>query len=98
MNYSDVMERALKGRSVNAAARDMGLPQQSLSRWVLGKNLPDYSSAAILAAEANVSLGEMMRVLVEEDQRRKVSKDMFAAGFRMLTNALNRLCMGLSAV
>lgn len=98
MNYSDVMARALKGRSINAAARDMGLPQQSLSRWVLGKNLPDYSSAAVLAAEANVSLGEMMRVLVEEDQRRKVSKDMIAAGFRLLTNALNRLYAGLSAV
>lgn len=97
MNYSDVMARALKGRSVNAAARDMGLPQQSLSRWVLGKNLPDYSSAAILAAEANVSLGDMMRVLVEEDQRRKVSKDMLAAGFRLLTNAWNRLYAGLSA-
>lgn len=97
MNYSDVMARALKGRSVNAAARDMGLPQQSLSRWVLGKNLPDYSSAAILAAEASVSLGEMMRVLVEEDQRRKLSKDILTAGFRMLTNALNRLYAGLSA-
>lgn len=73
MNYQEVMQRALKGRSVNAAAKDMGLPQQSLNRWVLGKNLPDYASAAILAAEARLSLGEMMRVLVDEDQRRKLA-------------------------
>lgn len=98
MDYHDVMQRALKGRSVNGAAKDMGLPQQSLNRWMLGKNLPDYSSAAIIAAEANITLGEMMRVLVEEDQRRKLSKDMIAAGFRLLTNALNRLYTGLSAV
>jgi transposase-like protein len=97
MNYGEVMARALNGRTVNAAAKEMGLPQQSLNRWVNGKNLPDYSSAAVLAAEAHVSLGEMMRVLVEEDQRRKASKEVFTAGFRLLTNALNRLYTGLSA-
>jgi transcriptional regulator with XRE-family HTH domain len=97
MNYQEVMQRALNGRSVNAAAKEMGLPQQSLNRWVNGKNLPDYSSAAILAAEAHVSLGEMMRVLVEEDQRRKSSKDILSAGFRWLTNASNRLLARVSA-
>jgi transcriptional regulator with XRE-family HTH domain len=96
MDYIEVMRRAINGRTVNAAAKDMGLPQQSLSRWVNGKNIPDYSSAAIIAAEAGVSLGEMMRVLVEEDQRRKGLKDILSPVFHRLTSALNRLYMRIS--
>jgi len=91
VNYTEIMQKALKGRAVNAAAKEMGLPQASLDRWVKGKNIPDYSSAAIIAAEARVSLGEMMAVLVKEDQRRKGLKEIIATGFLLLTNAVNRL-------
>lgn len=97
MNYEQFIDRALKGRSVAALADALGMQKMTLNRYVRGDRLPDYETALMLAQEANVSPGEVMLLLAHEQRRRKLEKDMFAAGFRMLTNALNRLYAGLSA-
>lgn len=98
MTYEELIERALRGRSVNRAAKEMGVAQKTLDRYVKGERLPDYTTAAKLARDANVSLGELMLIMIREEERRKPAKEIIAVGFRMLTNALNRLYAGLSAV
>jgi hypothetical protein len=98
MDYRELIVRALNGRSVNGAAKAWGVPQKTLENYVKGKTLPNYSTAGILAREAGIGLAEVMTILMDEEHRRKPMKDMVTAGFRWLTNALNRLYAGLSAV
>lgn len=97
MNYQELIAKALKGRSVNGAAKAWGVPQKTLENYVKGKTLPTYSTAGILAREAGIGLAEVMTILIDEEHRRKPMKEMVVAGFRMLTNAWNRLYAGLSA-
>ncbi|RKP46847.1 helix-turn-helix domain-containing protein [Trinickia fusca] len=97
MTYEELIESVLNGRSVNRAAKEMGIAQKSLDRYVKGERLPDYTTAAKFAREANVSLGDVMLIMVREEEKRKPLKEMVAAGFRLLTNALNRLFTVLSA-
>ncbi|MBN3802511.1 helix-turn-helix transcriptional regulator [Paraburkholderia sp. Ac-20336] len=91
MTYAELIERAMKGRSVNRAAKEMGLNQRSLDRYVKSERLPDFRTALILAREADVPLGETMIALAHEEARRNETKEIVTAGFRMLTNAVNRL-------
>lgn len=98
MNYEQFIEKARKGRTVAALAEALGMHKMTLNRYVRGDRLPDYETALMLGEEAGISPGEVMLLLAHEERRRKLSKDMIAAGFRLLTNALNRLYTGLSAV
>lgn len=97
MNYEQFIEKAKNGRTVAALADALGVQKMTLNRYMRGDRLPDYETALLLAREADISPGEAMVLLAEEQRRRKHAKEIFAAGFRMLTNALNRLYMGLSA-
>jgi transcriptional regulator with XRE-family HTH domain len=91
MNYEDLIDRALDGRTVNRAAKDLGISQSSLDRYTKAKALPDYRSAVILAQAASIPLGDALLILAEEEQKRREVKETFTAVFRLLTNALNRL-------
>lgn len=91
MDYAELIDKAIKGRSVNGLAKTWGLPQKTLESYVKGKTLPNYSTAEIFAHEAGISLAETMRILINEEQRRKPLKEIITAGFLQLTNALNRL-------
>jgi len=96
MEYSELIERAIRGRSINSLAKTWGLPQKTLENYVKGKSLPNYSIAEILAYEAGLTLEQTVRILINEEQRRKPIKEIIAAGFLQLTNALNRLFYGVS--
>ncbi|GAB7524065.1 helix-turn-helix domain-containing protein [Paraburkholderia sp. 2C] len=91
MNYDELIAKALQGRSVSATAAHLGMSKMTLNRYVRGSHIPDYRTAALLAKEANVSLGEVMQIMVAKEAELKGSKEVFAAGFRLLTNAANRL-------
>lgn len=97
MTYDELIEKAIRGRSVNRAAKDMGINQRSLDRYAKGERLPDFQTALLLAREANISPGEMLLLLAAEEHRRKEMKEIVSAGFRLLTNALNRLSARLLA-
>jgi len=71
MTYTDFINAALRGRSVNKAAHDMGIQQTLLNKYKLGQNLPGFLNAAILAKEAGISQAEAMQVLTEEEASRK---------------------------
>jgi len=96
MEYKELIAQALKGRSVNCAAKELGIAQRSLDRYVKGDRLPDYTTAAKLGREAGLSLGETMAVLIKEEERRKPLKEIVSAVFLQLTNTLNRLFVRVS--
>lgn len=71
MSYLEIVKKALKGRTVNAAAKQWGLPQPTLFKYANGTRLPDYLTAQIIAAEAGITAGEMLDTLAAEEARRK---------------------------
>jgi transcriptional regulator with XRE-family HTH domain len=98
MTYDELIELAMRGRSVNRAAKELGVNQRSLDRYVKNERLPDYRTALILAQEAGISPGEIMLILAEEEDRKRNLKEILSPVFHLLTNALNRLYMRVSAV
>ncbi len=74
MSYKELIERALHGRSVNQAAKDLGMRQNTLNRYARGERLPDYDDALRLAHEAGIDDAEAFNILAEEAARKKQAK------------------------
>lgn len=98
MSYLEMVMRALKGRSVNAAAKQWGIPQSTLDKYVKGTRLPDYLTAKIIAEEAGVSGSEMLDTLAAEEAKRKTKSDKLSAGFKWLLRAANAAGVRVPAV
>lgn len=71
MTYQELIAKALNGRSVNAAAQAWGVPQTSLNTYALGRRMPDYQTALIIAEESGIDPGEVMRICAAEEAKRK---------------------------
>jgi hypothetical protein len=91
MEYDELIEKAVRGRSINGLSKAWDIPQKTLESYVKGKTLPTYTAMSILAREAGIPAAEAVQIMIREERRRKLSKEMFAAGFRLLTSAVNRL-------
>ena len=84
MSYQELIARAMKGRSVNALAKALHVPQPTMRNYCNGDRLPDYVTAAALAKEAGVEMGEMFIALVEEEAKKKGLTAKIAEGFKKL--------------
>lgn len=71
MTYEEFIATALKGRSVNSLAKQWGVPQTTLNGYVLGRSMPDFSTAMIMAKEAGIEEAEAFKLLAAEDAKRK---------------------------
>lgn len=89
MKYSDLIEMALKGRSVNSMARTWGVPQPTLARYMQGNRLPDYDLALKIAIEAGVEPGEAFVALAEEQRNLKSKNFKLQGGFVQITPLLS---------
>ncbi len=89
MSYLEIVKRALKERSVNQAAKDWGLQQVTLNRYVNGQRMPDYLTAKIMASEAGISGEEMLNVLAAEEKKLKAKKSKISKSFDSLLRAAN---------
>ena len=98
MSYLELIQRALKGRSVYAAAKQWGIPQKTLDNYANGKRLPGYSLAKLLAAEAGISAGEALITLAEEEERMKAKTEKISTSFEMLLRAANACWVRFPAV
>ncbi len=74
MSYRELIEKALHGRSVNQAAKDLGMQQTTLNRYARGDRLPDYDDALRLAHEAGIGEAEAFQILAAEAARKKQTK------------------------
>jgi hypothetical protein len=88
MSYAELIAKALKGRSVNQAAKDWHLQQVTLNRYVRGNRLPDYSTALVMAKEAGMDESEVFRMLADEEMKRKNSTTLekISANFEALVS------------
>lgn len=89
MSYLETVKRALAGRSVNAMAKQWGIPQSTLDRYTKGDRLPDYLTAKIIATEAGISAGEMLEMLAEEEGKRRSKMQKISEGFKTLLRFAN---------
>lgn len=58
MDYDELIGKVLSGSSVNAKAKELGLPQKTLDQYVKATHLPDCERAILLAKAAGVSVEE----------------------------------------
>lgn len=84
MSYREMIERALHGRSVLKASKDLGIPQPTLRNYCNGDRLPDYTTAFMLAKEAGIDPREMFMALVEEEAKKKGVLEKISEGFNTL--------------
>ena len=84
MSYQELIARALHGRSVNRAAKEMGMSQATLDRYSKSQSLPDYVTAFVLAREAGVDPRDMFMALVEEEAKKKGVLEKISEGFNAL--------------
>ncbi|SOZ12717.1 helix-turn-helix domain-containing protein [Cupriavidus taiwanensis] len=83
MSYQELIAKALHGRTVNRAAKEMGVSQSSMDRYARGQSLPDYATAFLLAKEAGMDVREVFLTLAQEDAKRK-GLEIFSEGFKKL--------------
>lgn len=87
MSYMEIIKRALKNRSVNAASKEWGVPQRTLNDYAKGKTVPDPITTDIMMKEAGVSAEEMHNALVELERQRRATLDKIAKSFKFLLRA-----------
>jgi hypothetical protein len=81
MTYDELIARALKGRSVNSAAKAWGVKQQNLDRWVKGMSMPNYNTALKMAREAGIDPAVAFEVFAEQEKAREVGNFKLQMGF-----------------
>lgn len=89
MKYAELIEKALRGRSVNSMARTWGVPQPTLAKYMHGERLPDYDLALKIAVEAGVSPGDAFEALAEEQRNLKARNFKLQRGFVQITTLLS---------
>ncbi|MDR9837374.1 helix-turn-helix domain-containing protein [Herbaspirillum huttiense] len=97
MTYSELIEKATKGRSSNSLAKLWGVPQKTLYNYLNGKSMPDYCTALRIAHEANVDDGEVLRIIAREELKLKGEKHNMDGLAHKLSPSFNALLRMASA-
>ena len=74
MNYSELIENAMKGRPTLAMSKLWGLPNSTLVKYVKGERMPDFDTALKIAREAGVDPAIAFETLAEEERTRKLKQ------------------------
>lgn len=93
MTYAELIEKVLNGGSVNAKAKELGLPQKTLDQYVKATHLPDCERAILLANAAGVSVEEAVYAIAEKKAELRPER---AASF--LRPAMASILSGIVAV
>lgn len=97
MSYLEMMKRALKQRSVNAAAKDWGVPQSTLDAYVKGQSIPDFTVAKKIAMDAEIGLDEAFDLFAKQQAILKSKKEKISKSFNWLLRVANVDCMRVAA-
>lgn len=76
-----MIDRALKGRSINSMAKVWGVQQVTLNRYVKGERMPDYSTGLKIAREAGINPAEAFEIFAAEEQSHKMKNFKLVMGF-----------------
>jgi transcriptional regulator with XRE-family HTH domain len=69
MTYEELIKKVLNGKSVNARAKELGMPQKTLDNYVRGKSAPGCGVTMMLAEVAGVPLAEAVAAVAEQEKK-----------------------------
>jgi transcriptional regulator with XRE-family HTH domain len=69
MRYDELIAKVLNGKSVNAVALEMNIPQKTMDRYVKAETMPSVSVALRFAERAGVPIEEAMRAIAERESQ-----------------------------
>lgn len=94
MNYEQLIEKAMNGRTTYAMAKKFGMSQVTLSKYLSGERMPDYETGLRLAKEADVSLSDAFETLAEAARIHKSKQFKLQSGFVQITPLLTMAAVG----
>lgn len=74
MEYEELIERVLQGRTVNATAKAIGVPQPSLDKYVKRQTIPGCENGYKMVVAAGVDVTEGFRTLANAERQHKLRK------------------------
>jgi len=74
MDYDEFIEKVLRGRTVNAAAKAIGVPQPSLDKYVKKVTIPGIENGYKMVAAAGIDFKEGFETLANAERLHKLKK------------------------
>jgi len=71
MEYQELIDRALRGRSVRKAAMMWDVPPPTMDRYARGERTPDVGTILKIIEDSGVSADEALKIIAAQEQLRK---------------------------
>jgi transcriptional regulator with XRE-family HTH domain len=71
MDYHELIERALCGRSIRRTAEEWNVPQATLNKYMRGDRTPDVATIRKIIKDAGVPADEALAVIEMQEQHQK---------------------------
>lgn len=91
MDYENLIAKVLDGRSVNATAKAIGLPQRTLEDYVKQKSFPNCSTTILLAKAAGIDIETAVKAVSKKELEVKTKSQYVAAALDKLAVSFNTL-------
>ncbi len=88
MEYQELMERALRGRSVRKAAQMWGVHSATMDKYARGERVPNYKVTQCIIEDSGTPAEEVLRVIAAlEELRENTSVAQYRVTIRKMTEA-----------
>jgi len=91
MTYEKLIEMVLKGRSVNATAKALDMPQKTFESYVKQTHFPNCSRTILLAKEAGVDIETAVKAVSKRELEIKTKSHHVKAALDKLSLSFNSL-------
>ena len=71
MEYSELIEKALRGRKVLPLSKEWGVAAKTLDRYINGERMPDFYTTVKIIEDSGVPADEAVRIIAAQEQLRK---------------------------
>lgn len=89
MTYEKLIELVIAGRSVNATALALGIPQKTFEGYVKERSFPDCSTTILFAKAAGVDIETAVKAVSKKELETKTKSQYVAAALDKLAVSFN---------
>ncbi|WP_293781266.1 hypothetical protein [uncultured Oxalicibacterium sp.] len=94
MTYEKLIEAVLRGRSVNATAKALGIPQKTFESYVKKKHFPNCSRTILLAKEAGIDIETAVKAISKAEMEENKTGEHLKAAMSKMSLSFNSLLRG----
>ena len=98
MNYEELIEKTLRGRSVRKTAEVWGVPQATLDKYMRGVRTPDVHTILKIIDESGVPATEVLEVIAAHERNHSAKNFKLQMGFVQTDLLLFIATCGLSGL